>query len=499
MSNKFDIYTICIWGFETDLPKEQKKAPSINEAFGIKENEGVEEKISFDDIIRFISYRSKAILGDADAHFAMGVLYLLGKGVRQDFSKAYTHFEKAERKGHAKAAYNMSRFWQFGLLGEADSDSTIIYLNRAAELGYPEGFLRTADDCEKGGVFAGIFNDGATSNHILNNMWKPLEDCIKLYDKAVELYCRGFLQGAKGDIFRVLNYLNKDNYLSMASNEAMQWIIKLGEAYCNGNKYIKKDPKRGFQLFSHIAPYSKAAKIELAACYFNGWGVDKDVAKCYQIITELTSDNKLDKKKREAYYILGICYYLGEGVPVDMSKARYWLELAAKYNYEDAYGILGSLYFQGLGAETDYKKAHHYIKLSADSKIDQNAGNSMGMLAQMYFFGGGCETNYSQAFYYAQKAATNNVFQGFRILAWCYSGGKGTKRNYKAALENCKKALAMQPDDGLQQLLELLSSNGQTLRPTADLKKTFNEATGNAMGDIIGNIFETLLGAGSDD
>ena len=504
MSNEVNAYNYAL-GFITDLPGVQQKELSLDESLSLQlnwiTNEDERKKPTIKDKMRFLHYRTQALSGDADAYFAVGVIYLCGDWVKQDLSKAYSYFQKAEQKGHAIAAYNISRFWQFGLLGDDNSFSTIVYLDRAAELGYPEGFLRAADDCEKGGVFAGVFNKGATSNDILNNMWKPIKECVKLYDKAVELYCRGLLQGAKGDILHGLIFPKQraDQYFSMASSEAMEWVLKVGDAYFNGNKHVAKDPKRGFQLLSYLAPYSQAAKIELAACYYDGNGVSKDVAKCYQLLCKLTSDNKLDKNKRRAYYMLGVLYYLGEGVSVDMFKARYWFETAAQFGYENSYGILGYFYFYGLGGEKDYKKAHQYLKLSAESKVDVNATVSMGELAQMYYFGAGCQTDYSSAFHYAQKAAEGNVFQGYRILAWCYSGGKGTKVDYNAALKNCQKALAIQQDEGLRELVELLTSDGQTLHPTADTKKIFNDAAGKAIGDIFGGIIGAVIGAGSND
>lgn len=48
-------------------------------------------------------YEKSATKGSADAQFRIGVLYVFGKGVRQDYAKANQWFEKAANQGHADA------------------------------------------------------------------------------------------------------------------------------------------------------------------------------------------------------------------------------------------------------------------------------------------------------------------------------------------------------------------------------------------------------------
>ena len=45
----------------------------------------------------------KAVQGDASAQFALGVMYVNGEGVRQDYVKAREWYEKAAAQGNARA------------------------------------------------------------------------------------------------------------------------------------------------------------------------------------------------------------------------------------------------------------------------------------------------------------------------------------------------------------------------------------------------------------
>jgi hypothetical protein len=55
-----------------------------------------------------VKYWTKAAkLGDLKAHYELGVMYLLGKGVKKDEEKAVYHYERAAIGGHPDARHNL--------------------------------------------------------------------------------------------------------------------------------------------------------------------------------------------------------------------------------------------------------------------------------------------------------------------------------------------------------------------------------------------------------
>ncbi len=61
------------------------------------------------DYDKALKYLTKAAeLGDAQAHFLLGFMYLRGEGVEKDKEKAVYHFEKAAIGGHPVARHNLA-------------------------------------------------------------------------------------------------------------------------------------------------------------------------------------------------------------------------------------------------------------------------------------------------------------------------------------------------------------------------------------------------------
>ena len=89
----------------------------------------------------------------------------------------------------------------------------------------------------------------------------------------------------------------------------------------------------------------------LASCYAQGInGMPQDRAKVNELLLKSGELGCAD-----AYYNLGNFYNKGDGVEIDMKKAKHYYELAD----------LGNFYNEGDGVEIDMKKAKHYYGLAA--------------------------------------------------------------------------------------------------------------------------------------
>lgn len=77
--------------------------------------------------------------GDAEAQVALGAMYNLGEGVRQDYTKAAHWFEKAANQGNADAQYMLGLMYA---KGEGVRQNYIVakeYFGKACDGGLQKG------------------------------------------------------------------------------------------------------------------------------------------------------------------------------------------------------------------------------------------------------------------------------------------------------------------------------------------------------------------------
>jgi TPR repeat protein len=86
--------------------------------------------------------------GDADAQFDVGVKYLQGDGVQQDYAKAREWLEKAANQGHSRARYNIGSLHLNGLGVARDASQTLAWYERAFESADPELLFTMAQTVE---------------------------------------------------------------------------------------------------------------------------------------------------------------------------------------------------------------------------------------------------------------------------------------------------------------------------------------------------------------
>ena len=73
-----------------------------------------------------------------DAIFNIGLLYMKGLGVEQDYVKAKTIFKKAAHYGSVDAAYNLGVIYKKGLTGHPSTKDAIYWWKQAADYGHAD-------------------------------------------------------------------------------------------------------------------------------------------------------------------------------------------------------------------------------------------------------------------------------------------------------------------------------------------------------------------------
>ena len=101
-----------------------------------------------------------------------------------------------------------------------------------------------------------------------------------------------------------------------------------------------------------------------------------------------------------AQFSLGLIYYKGQHVERNITKAIYFLSLAADQYHSDAQFILGSIYYEGIHVAYEIEKAIHYFK-EASNFNNQFAKNNLGVI---YKTGKGVKASISRAIEYFEEA-----------------------------------------------------------------------------------------------
>ena len=162
-----------------------------------------------------------------------------------------------------------------------------------------------------------------------------------------------------------------DNNDFIINNEAILSQLKknrINFAYCKEGERLYSDKKyeQAIYWFQKAADAgNSAAQKNLAICYFNGYGVEKDVEKAIYWWQKAADAGNSTAQNSLAYR-----YFAGDGVEKDVEKAVYWWQKAADAGDSDAQNSLAFRYFKGDGVEKDVEKAVYWWQKAAD------AGNS---------------------------------------------------------------------------------------------------------------------------
>ncbi len=144
-----------------------------------------------------------------------------------------------------------------------------------------------------------------------------------------------------------------------------------------------------------------------------------------------------DQGHAKAQYILGACYYNGQGVTKDYSQAAAWFRKAAEQGYAQAQYWLGSCYYNGYGVTQDYTQAVAWYRKAAE----QGIAEAQCWLGVCYGAGQGVTKDDTQAVAWIRKAAEQGYAVAQYVLGMCYERGDGVTQDYTQAVAWYRKAV----------------------------------------------------------
>ncbi|MFZ6720722.1 tetratricopeptide repeat protein [Undibacterium sp. Ji49W] len=84
------------------------------------------------------SFRAAANKGNADAQFNLGLMYLNGEGIEQDYKQAMSWFEQSASKDNVRAQVNLGRMYAKGKGIVSNHGIAASWFRKAADQGYAD-------------------------------------------------------------------------------------------------------------------------------------------------------------------------------------------------------------------------------------------------------------------------------------------------------------------------------------------------------------------------
>jgi len=158
-----------------------------------------------------------------------------------------------------------------------------------------------------------------------------------------------------------------------------------------------------------------------------------------------------------AIHNLGMYYRDGmNGCPQDYKKALEFWHQAAELGHADAYKFIGYAYVLGQGVEVDMEKANYYYEIAAkggDSEARNNLGNKEARAR-----------NYDRAIKHYMIAVEGGNTKSLDTIKKIYSVGHATKEDYSKALQSYQVYLgeikSKQRDEAVTKNIITISQHG---------------------------------------
>ncbi len=385
--------------------------------------------------------------GDVFVQFNLGLMYHTGQGVTQDLKQAAEWYQKAADQGDAAAQSNLQGMSdQFKLQNDAkDKKDTkekiepIVTAFNQLKINSNSATFNTSRQMSSvelmnmdfNGLLA-LANQGhAMAQYRLGRCYRYGENgCVKSDTKAVEWFQKSVAQG----------------------NGCAQY--SLGDMYQTGLGGLKEDPTQALKLYQNAR--ESFVQLEgdvfvqnlLGLMYYTGQGVTLDLKQAAEWFQKAANQGYAVAQNN-----LALMYQNGQGV-VTLD----WYEKAANQGHIYAQRKLGFIYTYGEGVTRDLKKGAEWFQKAANQG-DSEAQNNLWL---MYQNGQGVTLDWYE------KAANQGHIYAQRKLGFMYAYGEGVTRDLKKAAEWLQK-VANQGDSEAQCKLGCMYAYGEGV--TLDLKQ----------------------------
>ena len=247
---------------------------------------------------------------DDKLQYRLGQMLHTGTGTQKDDAAAMAYFEKSAKLGNANAQYALGKLWLE--TGTGDPVRAVAWIRKAADVG------------------------NAAAQYSLAKLYRDGEYVERDIAKAVELFTlaaeqkNDYAAYALGRLYLAGEEIPKDveaaiRWLSLSAEQNNPFAqYALGKFYLTGED-VPKDIAKAVDLLSKSAEQkNQFAEYQLGKLYLTGEDVPKDVEAAVRWLTA-----SADQGNQFAQYALGKLYLCGHDVPRDREKAVPLLEASA--------------------------------------------------------------------------------------------------------------------------------------------------------------------------
>jgi|GEM_PF-1177434 len=507
---------------------------AANNDVGVCYRYGLGTDINLDEA--FKHYECAANGGHYLGQCNLAISYENGIGTAKDSYKAFYYYECAAKneKDNGRGKYELARCYELGIGCNIDLSQAFNYYLEASNCGYVNSFNKLGNIYQFGYKNVveinyskafyyyekGVINKSVEAYANYGYFYENGIGCDKDIEEAVFWYERGAKQQDPNAMYHYARMLESGTYLDKDVELAFEYYLKAAEnghnkaqyyvANCYKNGIITDlNEQEAFRFFKLASNSNYNAMNDLAECYENGFGVNKDEALAYELYLEASKHDCLD-----AIYNIGRCNIEGIGIKknpvfgslkikqaIDKNHTKAIVYLAYRYlhgpialrNYpegfnllrrgikledKDIYYELGNCYLDGLGVKKDAKEAYKYYEL-AYGLGSYKALYQIGRLIEAGINGEVDKNKVIDAYQLASdngileakealelilKADEANILDKYKKaaeignsdaclkLSNCYLYGNGTDINYIEAFKWCLNAANMLNKEAINQL-----------------------------------------------
>lgn len=355
-------------------------------------------------------FKIAADSGNAKADSILGKMYREGLGNKEDFSKAFEHYERAAiRSKLGIDVFELGKCYQYGIGVEKNFKKAFsLYKKAAYELNYSIAYVYLGY-CYQNGI--GVNRNYKKGYKIFNNVINNKESNKESEAKELANFYIG------------LSYF---------------WGKGVGRNYETAKLYLKKSVHGDFWYKICDGDYSEC---DITAFIYldikNAWNINLhiDIKKAYNLFEKAY----LHHQQEESLFFLEALARSSRKLNISPKQAfEYATIIFEKYKIKESTVVLGQYYFYGYGTKKNYEKAFYLF----ESAYREGSEKGKIYLALCYSRGYGVEKNYDRARFILENRLTlkQNEAVFLKGLLVC-GGGWGYKEDRLKGLQLMKSSI----------------------------------------------------------